>query len=245
MTNGNRARHDRAIGYQRWSDLLFLHWRLPAEMVAAVLPTGLTVDTWQGEAWVGLVPFRMSGVRPWWSCAVPWLSAFPETNLRTYVRHRGESGVWVFSLEAGNPVAVWIARTRWSLNYYWARMRVERRDRVIDYSSRRHRSSEFVGTEVSAEIPDGSDSPATYHAAPGSLDHFLIERYRLYSLGKQREWFAGNVRHSPYPLQPARVIRCQQNITAAAGLPTVDRAPDHVVFSPGVSVEILPLRPLR
>jgi uncharacterized protein YqjF (DUF2071 family) len=234
---------ERAVGYQRWSDLLFVHWRLPADVVAASLPRQLTVDTWDGDAWLGLVLFQMSGVRPWWSCAWPWLSSFPETNLRTYVRHRGgEPGVWFISLEAANPIAVWIARRRWWLNYFWAQMQIERRGASIRYTSRRHKEARDIGTRVVAEFEPGTQTASTFHAEPGTLEHFLIERYALYTLSNHGALFRGHVRHTPYPLQQARLTECQENLVAAAGLPSPREPPCHVIFSPGVSVGILSLR---
>src|SRR3569623_2020771 len=97
-------------GYHHWSELLFVHWRLPAEVVSPLIPPGLTLDTWGGQAWVGMVLFRMSGVRPWWLPPVPGVSRFLETNLRTYVlRDGGDPGVWFFSLEANQGLAVRLA----------------------------------------------------------------------------------------------------------------------------------------
>jgi uncharacterized protein YqjF (DUF2071 family) len=234
---------ERAIGYQRWSDLLFVHWRLPADVVAAGVPRQLSVDTWEGDAWVGLVLFQMSGVRPWWACPVPWLSSFPETNLRTYVRFRGgDPGVWFFSLEAGNPIAVWIARRWWSLNYFWAQMQIEQRATSIRYASRRRGSDSAIGTRVAAEIETDAVPPATFRAATGTLEHFLIERYLLYTLSSDGSLLEGRVRHTPYPLCKARLVQCEENLVAAAGLPAPTTPPCHVIYSPGVSVDILPLR---
>ena len=114
------------VGYQRWYDLGFVHWRVSADQVATLLPNGLEVDTFDGSAWIGLVPFRMAGVRPRWFPAVPGVSACNETNVRTYVHYRGVPGVWFFSLDAANRCAVFVARWRWRLNYHHATMRVER-----------------------------------------------------------------------------------------------------------------------
>jgi hypothetical protein len=117
----------RTVMWQRWADLLFLHWPVPPDELAALLPPGLTLDTFDGQAYVGLVPFTMTGVRPVWAPALPWLSHFHETNVRTYVHCRGrDPGVWFFSLDAANPVAVKIARALWKLPYHFARMRLAR-----------------------------------------------------------------------------------------------------------------------
>jgi hypothetical protein len=234
-----------AIGYQRWSDLLFVHWRFPAEAVAACVPPSLTLDTWEGEAWVGLVLFRMSGVRPWWSCSLPWLSAFPETNLRTYVHFQGrEPGVWFFSLEAANPVAVAIARWLWTLPYHWARMTIDERERTIRYASRRRRPGPAVGTTVAADLAQPAPAQTVRSALPETLDHFLVERYVLYSQDAQGRLWRGQVHHRPYPLEDASLTECDENLCQAAGLPAPAAAPAHVTFSRGVAVEIFPLVPL-
>ena len=111
------------IGYQTWRDLLFLHWRVPVEEIQALLPAELTVDTFEGEAWVGIVPFKMRNIRPRWSPAIPGISNFYETNVRTYVHQQGKNpGVWFFSLDASSNLAVKIARWKWNLNYFKALM---------------------------------------------------------------------------------------------------------------------------
>ncbi|HKK19376.1 MAG TPA: DUF2071 domain-containing protein, partial [Opitutales bacterium] len=113
------------VMYQRWSELLFLHWAVPTEVVQAGLPKGLNVDSFEGKAWIGVVPFEMSGVRPRGLPAVPWLSNFPELNLRTYVYdEQGRPGVWFYSLDTPNAVANWTARTFFHLNYRTAKMDV-------------------------------------------------------------------------------------------------------------------------
>ena len=112
--------------YQRWSELLFLHWQVDPAALRALLPARLEIDTFDGRALVGLVPFTMSRIRPRWAPAVPWLSAFHETNVRTYVLCDGEPGVWFFSLEAARLPGVLIGRTLWGLGYRWARMTLER-----------------------------------------------------------------------------------------------------------------------
>src|SRR4051794_18976444 len=102
----------------QWLDLLFMHWPVPAKALRSYIPRNLEIDTYDGTAWIGVVPFRMAGVRPRMTPALPWLSAFPELNVRTYVTIGGKPGVWFFSLDAGNPVAVEGARSLFHLNYY-------------------------------------------------------------------------------------------------------------------------------
>lgn len=142
-------------GHQFWSDLLFVHWRVPAVELRPLLPPEVTIDEFDGSAWVGLVPFHMSGVRPWWFPAVPGVSDFHETNVRTYVTCRGEPGVWFFSLEAAKSLAVRVARWRWRLRYFFAEMSISRRDSRIEYHSQRLWPPPLPGhTDVAAEIGD-------------------------------------------------------------------------------------------
>ena len=175
-------------------------------IASSLLPTGLTVDTWQGNAWIGLVAFRMSGVRPRWSPAIPYLSRFPETNVRTYVRYGdNEPGVWFFSLEAARLPAVLIARWGWQLNYRWSRMRVDRHANQVSYSARRWLDGN-AGANITAEIDvQGRGEPALgrkgeNYSLPGSLDEFLVERYVFFNVGRRGRILQGRVRHSPYPL---------------------------------------------
>ena len=123
-----RRPDQRAVMRQRWADLLFLHWPVAPETLQPLLPPGLTLDTFEGQAYVGLVPFTMTGVRPVWAPPVRWLSNFHETNVRTYVHREGKDpGVWFFSLDAANSIAVRIARAAWKLPYHYARMSLSRR----------------------------------------------------------------------------------------------------------------------
>lgn len=231
----------RAIGYQRWSNLLFLHWRLPAERIAPLLPERLTLDTREGDAWIGLVPFQMSGVRPWWW---RWGFSFAETNVRTYVHCQGrDPGVWFFSLEAANSLAVMVARRRWALNYFRANMSVDRTGKCIKYRSRRlWPGAAGASLSLDAEIgPPWPDAPEG-HAAPGTLEHFLVERYLLYA-ERRGQLLRGQVYHRPYSLQSARVTSLQESLLAADGI-EVNEPPCHAAFSQRVDVEIFPLIPV-
>src|ERR1700682_5420336 len=122
---------------QSWHDLLFAHWQVNAAALRPHIPAQLAIDTFEGKAWLGVVPFRMSGVRLRWTPALPWLSAFPELNVRTYVTAQDKPGVWFFSLDAANAVAVAAARLSFHLLYFNARMRCEEREGWIHYLSER------------------------------------------------------------------------------------------------------------
>lgn len=234
-------------GYQRWSDLLFVHWRLPPEMIAPLLPQQLTLDTWDGVAWVGLVPFYMSGVRPWWSPAVPGISNFCETNLRTYVHLDGDApGVWFLSLEAAKSLAVRIARRFWNLPYFKAEMHYRRDENRASYRSRRL-WPEPAGavTDIEAEIGElvQFDEQRPGCAIPDTLEFFLAERYFLYSTDQRGRLFRGQVHHRPYPLREARISKLKESLLPAAGIETPEKH-CHALFSDGVDVEIFRLRPV-
>ncbi|MBS0266846.1 MAG: DUF2071 domain-containing protein [Planctomycetes bacterium] len=240
----------RPIGYQSWSQLLFVHWRLPAAILRPLIPAELEIDTWDGDAWVGLVPFAMSGVRPWWFPAVPGVSNFLETNVRTYVHLRGRApGVWFFSLEASNSLAVRVARWRWHLPYFRAQMSLFRQQQTIRYGSQRlWPGPSGAGCEIHAEIgplwgeqESGRARPAG-QALPGTFEHFLVERYILYSTDAAQRLYSGRVFHAPYSVRSARLLDFQESLLPASGI-TPAEAPSHVAFSEGVDVEIFPLRP--
>lgn len=236
--------NERPIGFQSWSNLTFLHWRLPPEVLRPLLPSSLELDLHEGSAWLGLVPFYMSGVRPSWAPAVPGISNFCETNLRTYVHLDGANpGVWFFSLDAAKKLAVWIARTKWCLNYFHARMQIERTTSGLRYQSQRYDGSAQVDVEVELEQPTSDLTAGCHFAQRDTFEFFLAERYLLYSTDRTGRLYRGQVHHSPYPLRPARLMRCHQTVTHANGIELSGSA-EHVLFSPGVTVDIFPLRPV-
>lgn len=232
-----------AAGFHVWSDLLFIHWRVPVSVLQPLVPPELTIDTYAGSAWLGLVPFRMSGVRPWWSPPVWGISSFPETNVRTYVHFKGQGpGVWFLSLDAANWLAVQLARRGWGLNYHWARMSVRRRGAAIEYESRRFAGiGSFQATaEIGGPFSAGIPADGMRNAQPGTLEHFLVERYLLYAV-RRGNIYQGQVHHRPYPLYEARLCEVNERLSAANGIELVD-PPCHVLFSPRVQVEVFPLR---
>lgn len=235
-----RRPRGRIAQYQRWRHLLFLHWPVPVAVLRPLVPTALEIDTYQGEAWVGLVPFTMRDVRPWWAPAVPGLSHFHETNVRTYVHHAGrDPGVWFFSLDAANALAVWVARTFWNLPYHHARMGLAiDADGVVRYDTER-RSNAAAACHVSGR-PVSASGPARID----TLEHFLAERYFLYAdVGKGR-LRRGQVHHAPYPLQTAELIEWREGLVAAAGIARPTVAP-LAHYAAGVDVEVFPLLDLE
>jgi len=226
-------------GYQKWRTLLFVHWEVPAEVLRPLIPESLSIDTFDGKAYVGLVPFTMQGVRPHRALpALPFVSAFHETNVRTYVHHRGENpGVWFFSLEAASSMAVRAARTFFHLPYFRATMQMQVTGREVAYRSER-RWPEPVPATLDLAYAVGDELPAS---VPGTLQFFLAERYFLYAQRpKDGAMFRGQVNHKPYPLRRATVSRLDESILAAAKLPTGGaRTAD--LYSEGVDVELFAL----
>ena len=197
---------------QSWHDLLFAHWRIDAALLRPLIPALLKIDTFQNDAWIGVVPFRMSGVRLRATPALPVLSAFPELNVRTYVIHGGKPGVWFFSLDAANPIAVSVARAWFHLPYFNARMRCENHEGWVEYTSERtHRGAASAKLRARYQ-PTGE----VFHAQPGTLEHFLTERYCLYAADAKGQITRGEIQHAPWPLQPAEAEFRENTMIEAA-----------------------------
>jgi uncharacterized protein len=223
---------DRPVMTQRWERLTFLHWPADPAVVQRLLPAGLSVDTFDGAAWIGLVPFFMH-VGTGGGRRAPWASDFCETNVRTYVRDRdGRSGIWFFSLDAARLGAVAVARAGYRLPYYWSAMRLAQRPGQVAYTChRRWPGPRAVASRVVVSIG------APYRA--GELtdrDHFLTARWLLFSVAGARQRYA-RACHQPWPLHHARAALVDDRLIAAAGLPPPLGDP-LVHYSPGVDVRI-------
>ena len=181
---------------QSWRDLLFLHWPVAAERLRPLVPSGLEVQEFDGTSWIGIVPFRMAGVMRRPLPDLPWVSAFPELNVRLYVEAEGKPGVWFLSLDATNPLAVWAARRFFHLPYYRARISLHHEDGMIHYDARRRGGAARFRARYRA-------TGAVYAAPPGSLDAWLTERYCLYAEHPDGTLLRNEVHHAPWPLQPA------------------------------------------
>jgi uncharacterized protein len=206
---------------QTWHDLLFAHWPVDATVLRAKIPAQFELDIFDGQAWIGVVPFHMSNVSPRGVPSLPWISAFPELNVRTYVRGGGDPGVYFFSLDAANPVAVAIARTMFRLPYFSADMQVEAREGWIDYTSRR------AGNSVSAAEFVGRYRPVTEPAPPlaATLEYFLTERYCLFTVDASSRAYRCDIHHPPWPLQRAQAEIVINTMATAAGVQLPATAP--------------------
>ena len=184
----------------RWEDLLFLHWPVDPGVVRQHVPEELEIDTYDGAAWLGVVPFTMASTRFRWLPPMPTASRFPECNLRTYVRRGSQSGVWFFSLDAHSRLAVEGARLGFGLPYFRADMRSYKDDGAIVYRSRRTDRRGPPAVFEGTWRPEGPWRPAVV----GSLEHFLVERYSLFAVRRGR-MLRGDVRHQPWRLARADV----------------------------------------
>jgi uncharacterized protein len=181
---------------QTWDDLLFAHWPLPVESLRDHVPAQLEVETFDGRGWVGVTPFRLLGLRARGLPPLPYVSQFLETNVRTYVTDGQKPGIWFFSLDASRRLAVEAARAVYKLPYFHARMSA----RGAATAGIEYRSSRF-GERAELDLRYRAAGPVA-PAAPGSLEHFLAERYCLYALDDGRLRRA-EIHHPPWPLQPA------------------------------------------
>lgn len=221
-----------ARGFQQWRSLLFIHWEVAEETLRHLVPRSLDLDLLDGKAYVGVVPFAMEGVRPAWC---PRFAAFRflETNVRTYVIHRGRPGVYFFSLDAASRIAVWAARKFWGLPYFDATMEMRVEEEEVFYETRR---------------PDGPHHRVRYRwgeplgsSREGTAEFFFLERYLLF-VERQNQILAGQVHHSPYPAHQAEILEVNDSLMDAAGLAKLSETPCFVHYSPGVDVEIFDLR---
>jgi len=184
---------------QSWHDLLFAHWQVDVAELRPLLPPQLQIDTFERSAWLAVVPFRMTGVRLRGTPGLPWLSAFPELNVRTYVKCDGKPGVWFFSLDAGNALAVAIARAWFHLPYFRARMSCTNQDGWNHYESERTHHGALAALLKCRYRPLGK----VFFPQSGTLEHFLTERYCLYTTDGRGRIIRGEIHHPPWPLQRA------------------------------------------
>ena len=209
---------------QSWNDLLFAHWRVDVSEMRRVVPAAFDLDLFDGGAWLGVVPFYMTNVGLRATPAVPWISAFPELNVRTYVRVADRPGVYFFSLDAGRWLAVAAARTLLNLPYYTADMTLERRRDGLRYESARRtrQRAQFKATYA----PTG----APFAAPVDSIEYFLMERYCLYHHNRHGHPYRLDIHHRPWSLQLARATITENTMAAASHL-TLNGAPALLHFA--------------
>jgi uncharacterized protein YqjF (DUF2071 family) len=185
---------------QTWRELLFAHWELPPDVVRRVVPPQLPLDLRDGSAWVGVTPFRVTGLRAHGLPPIPGTASFLELNVRTYVVVDDRPGIYFFSLDASSRAAVFAARRGYRLPYFHADISIERNGAAVAYSSTR-RSSD--GPPASFEAQYGPSGPRLA-VVEGSLERWLAERYCLYTIDARGRVLRGDIHHHPWPLQPAR-----------------------------------------
>lgn len=224
--------------HQTWEELLFLHWRTPKDLLRPLIPSELEIDTFEGSAWIGVTPFTMHGVRPVLAPALPGVSAAHELNVRTYVVHEGVPGVWFFSLDASNSLAVLFARLGFSLPYFRASMSLFRdADGTVRFSSEReHRDAPSAHFEA-AWRRQGE----THEAAPDTLEFFLVERYCLYT-DRGDTLKRARIHHEPWTLQDAHLLSLESSMIASHGLPEPDDEPLLHAQAAALEVEVWPLK---
>jgi uncharacterized protein YqjF (DUF2071 family) len=229
---------------QTWHDLLFAHWPIEPARLQALLPPTLELDLWQDQAWLGIVPFRMSGVRLRGCCAIPGAAAFPELNVRTYVHPAGrpgeQPGVWFLSLDATSALAVEAARLWFRLPYFRARMHSDARGEEVEYASRR---SDARGAPSELVARYGPTGPVAL-AQRGTFEHWATERYCLYALGRTGRLLRGQIHHAPWPLQPARWTPRVCTSARAHGI-ELPAAEPRLAFARRIEVAIWPPRRIK
>jgi uncharacterized protein len=202
-----------------WHDLLFMHWPVSPDLLCSLIPPALDLDTFDGSAWLGVVPFRMSGVRPRYLPSVPRVSDFPELNLRTYVTAGGRPGIWFFSLDAHNPLAVRLARATFHLPYFDAEMSCRTSGDTVDYRSVRTHRRAYPTRFAARYRPTGAPVEA------GELERFLTGRYCLYAANSAGRLLRGEIHHDDWPLQPAEAEVSELEMTGQIGLELPDTEP--------------------
>jgi uncharacterized protein YqjF (DUF2071 family) len=213
--------------HQNWHHLLFLHWEIPAAALQALVPPRLTIDTHEGKAYVGLVPFTITGVRASLTPPLPWISSFHEVNVRTYVHLAGrDPGVWFFSLDASSALAVAAARAMYKLAYFDANIDFNATDGPLPEISFQSHRTDSRGTLPASLHVDYRPVEGPVRPAPlGTIDHFLLERYVLYAQDDGHTLYRARVHHQPYPAQRVEIAGLEETLVWAAGIRRSDAVP--------------------
>lgn len=212
---------------QSWRNLLFAHWAVPADALRELVPTSLEIDTFDGYGWIGVVPFSMNDVCPRYVPLPPWISNFLELNVRTYVRKNGIPGVYFFSLDCSNPLAVYAARQFFHLPYFDAVMSLQHIDSDVMYKSVRQKTGETFEAIYCAE-------GAQIESSKDSIEHFLTERYCLYTANPGGKLFRGVIHHLPWPLQKANAEIRKNTMVPSPLRKICDSTPQLLHFSKNI-----------
>ena len=246
--------------YQSWGKLLFMHWKIDPDILRPLIPSQLSIDTFGGQAWIGVVPFTMWGIRASFLPPIPGTSAFHELNVRTYVHYHGVPGVWFFSLDAANSLAVWGARTFYHLPYFEATMSLKQKENTIDYSSVRSDArtyAQFFASDAEGfaadfdsrqfQNPPQAKLETTWRigeplaqSTPGSIEFFLTERYCLYAYGRGG-LHRSRIFHEPWKLRTASLDSCQSTMIESLGI-AQPKAEPLLHYAESIGVEIWPLQ---
>jgi uncharacterized protein YqjF (DUF2071 family) len=197
---------------QTWHRLLFAHWPVDPELVRPKVHPSIPLDTWDGQAWISVTPFAVRGLHPRILPPLPWVSAFPELNVRTYATVDGKPGIYFFSLDAGRRIAVEAARRAYRVPYFHADMAVD-----PDGDETYYRCDRIQGPPAEFEGTYAPTGPVA-NAVPGTLDHWLAERYCLYTTDKRGRILRGDIHHPPWPLQPARLEVARNTMARHIGI---------------------------
>lgn len=233
ITSEPRQEIRRPVMTQEWNRLTALHWRYPADVIAPTLPDGLRVDTYDGSAWIGVIPFHLQRIAFRRTPVIPYLGSFPEANVRTYVIDpHGRRAIWFYSLDINRLGSTVVARARYGLPYCWGRSAVHYDEKRVNY-----RFDRWVprrpNAHFAAEVEIGAPISPTRVT---ELEHFLSARWGMATMRSGRLYY-GSVYHQRWPLHRAELISLDQTVIEAAGLPTPEGEPD-VLYSPGVQVAI-------
>ena len=221
---------------QYWGKLLFVHWAIDAAVLRPLIPAELSIDTFDGKAWIGVVPFTMWGIRASFLPPIPGTSAFHELNVRTYVHFKGIPGVWFFSLDAASSLAVWGARRFYYLPYFNAEMSIAQFGTAIKYHSAR-KDERGASAQLDTSWTIGE---CLARARPGSIEFFLTERYCLYSY-HQKQLYRSRIFHDPWPLQSASLDSYQSTMIESLGIEEPKGEPV-LHYAESIGVNIWPLR---
>jgi uncharacterized protein len=198
---------------QSWDKMLFMHWKVPVEVLRPLIPEPIEIDTFEGEAWIALAPFTLWNVRPVYLPPIPFVSSFHETNVRTYVHIDGVPGVWFFSLDANSAITVWGARLFYHLPYFYSQIELTDNKGTIDYRLKR-----TAETRARFHAKWTIHDEELFNAVPGSLEFFLVERYCLYT-EHHGEIYRCRIHHQPWPLRHATLHEFRSNLFTTDGLP--------------------------